>query len=62
LLFGTISGIPSLVAFYNNSGEYDFIIISALYPLWQTLFAFALKLSAKPNTQNIIQSSSVTTA
>jgi hypothetical protein len=62
LLFGTLSGLPPLAAFYNNSGEFDFIIISTLYPLWQTLFAVALKLSAKPNTQNIIQSSSVTTA
>lgn len=62
LLFGTLSGIPPLIAFYNNSGEYDFIIISTLYLLWQTLFAVTIKLSAKSNNQNIIKPSSVTSA
>lgn len=51
LLFGTLSGLPPLAAFYNNSGEFDFIIISTLYPLWQTFFAVTIKLSAKPVIQ-----------
>lgn len=44
------------------SAVWEIILFTSSIPVWQTLFAVALKLSAKPNTQNIIQSSSVTTA
>jgi hypothetical protein len=50
--------------FYSETkyGFSSLALFLSVFPLWQTLFAVALKLSAKPNTQNIIQPPSVTTA
>lgn len=64
LLAGLISAvIPCIVLESKSIGRsLSIVLLFSVFPLWQTLFAVALKLSAKPNTQNIIPPTSVTTA
>lgn len=61
MILGTLAGLPPLGALYNKSGAWDYVIISALYPLWQTLFAVTVKLSVTKETGNIIEQNTVTT-
>ncbi|UPT66386.1 MAG: hypothetical protein M0D57_18255 [Sphingobacteriales bacterium JAD_PAG50586_3] len=63
LILGLLAGIPPTVSNYiKELNPLGFYLIISIFPLWQTLFAVALKLSAKPTTQNIINPPSVTAA